>query len=106
MTGTAASPVLEHWHLRLYIAGPTPRSQRALANLQKICDEHFPGKAEIEVIDLLDDPARAHADDILVVPTLIRRLPEPVQRIIGDLSDTERVLVGLSVSLTEEVHRG
>ncbi|HEX7536665.1 MAG TPA: circadian clock KaiB family protein [Dermatophilaceae bacterium] len=94
----------EIWHLRLYVAGTTANSTRALANLRQICAEHLP-EAQIEVIDLVADPARAVADDVFAVPTLIRRLPTPVQRIIGDLSDTERVLVGLNVSLTEESYR-
>jgi circadian clock protein KaiB len=94
----------EAWHLRLYIAGATPNSNRALVNLRKICADHLPD-AEIEVIDLVADPARAIADDVFAVPTLVRRLPTPVQKVIGDLSDTERVLVGLNISLTEETFR-
>lgn len=94
----------ETWHLRLYVAGATPNSTRALANLNQICAEHLPD-AEIEVIDLVADPSRAGADDVFAVPTLVRRLPTSVQKIIGDLSDTERVLVGLNVSLTEETFR-
>lgn len=94
----------QQWYLRLYVAGLTPNSTRALANLRRICAEHLPD-AEIEVIDLVADPGRASADDIFAVPTLVRRLPEPVRRIIGDLSDTDQVLVGLRVSLTEETFR-
>lgn len=94
----------ETWHLRLYVAGATANSTRALANLRQICAEHLP-EAQIEVIDLVDDPARAAADDVFAVPTLVRQLPRPVQKIIGDLSNTERVLVGLRVSLTEEAFR-
>lgn len=94
----------ESWHLRLYVAGANPNSTRALANLRRLCAEHLP-EAEIEVIDLVADPERAGADDVFAVPTLVRRLPTPVQKIIGDLSDTERVLVGLNVSLTEETFR-
>ena len=83
--------------LRLYIAGQTPKSIKAFANLKKICEEHLPGKYRIEVIDLIQNPQLAAGDQILAVPTLVRRLPEPVRRIIGDLSHTERVLVGLDV---------
>ena len=83
--------------LRLYVAGQTPRSVTAFANLKRICEEHLPGKYRIEVIDLIQNPQLAAGDQILAVPTLVRRLPEPVRRIIGDLSHTERVLVGLDV---------
>lgn len=83
--------------LRLYIAGQTPRSIKAFANLKKLCEEHLTGKYRLEVIDLVQNPALAAGDQILAVPTLVRRLPEPVRRIIGDLSNTERVLVGLDV---------
>jgi len=83
--------------LRLYIAGQTPKSLRAIENLTVICEEHLAGQYEIEVIDLLEQPRLAKGDEIVAVPTLIRALPEPVRRIIGDLSDTERVLVGLQV---------
>src|SRR5262249_44093663 len=85
--------------LRLYIAGQTPKSIKAFANLKKICEEHLSGKYRIEVIDLVQNPQLAAGDQILAVPTLVRRLPEPVRRIIGDLSNTERVLVGLDVRL-------
>lgn len=83
--------------LRLYVAGQTPRSLAAFANLKKICDEHLPGQYEIEVIDLLKHPQLAAGDQILAIPTLVRKLPEPVKKIIGDLSNTERVLVGLDL---------
>jgi circadian clock protein KaiB len=83
--------------LRLYIAGQTPRSVAAFANLKRICEEHLVGRYRIEVIDLVQNPQLAAGDQILAVPTLVRRLPEPVRRIIGDLSNTERVLVGLDV---------
>jgi len=83
--------------LRLYIAGQTPRSIAAFANLKKICEEHFAGRYRIEVIDLVQNPQLAAGDQILAVPTLVRRLPEPVRKIIGDLSNAERVLVGLDV---------
>jgi circadian clock protein KaiB len=83
--------------LRLYVAGQTPKSIAAFANLKKICDEHLPGQYEIEVIDLLKQPQLAAGDQILAIPTLVRKLPEPVKKIIGDLSNTDRVLVGLDL---------
>jgi circadian clock protein KaiB len=83
--------------LRLYVAGQTPKAVRAFANLRKICDEHLAGRYRIEVIDLLDDPQLGRGDQILALPTLVRRLPEPIKKIIGDLSNTERVLVGLDL---------
>ena len=83
--------------LRLYVAGQTPKSVAAFANLKKICDEHLPGQYEIEVIDLLKQPQLAAGDQILAIPTLVRKLPEPVKKIIGDLSNTESVLVGLDL---------
>ncbi|MEA2974328.1 MAG: circadian clock protein KaiB [Actinomycetota bacterium] len=85
----------ELWYLRLYVAGQSPRSLHALANLKRLCDEYLAGHYEIEVIDLIESPSLARGDDILAIPTLVRRLPEPLRRIIGDLSNTERVLVGL-----------
>ena len=85
----------EHWQLRLYVAGQTPRSLHAVANLTTLCEEHLAGRYDIEVIDLVEQPSRAQYDDILAVPTLVRRLPEPLRKVIGDLSDVERVLVGL-----------
>jgi circadian clock protein KaiB len=85
------------YNLRLYVAGQTAKSMTALANLQKICDEHLSGRYRIEVIDLLVHPQLAAGDQILAVPTLVRRLPEPLKRIIGNLSDLERVLVGLDL---------
>jgi circadian clock protein KaiB len=87
----------EHWQLRLYVAGQTPKCLTAFANLKKICEEHLKGQYEIEIIDLLETPALAQGDQILAVPTLVRKLPQPVRKIIGDLSNTERVLVGLDV---------
>ena len=85
------------WDLRLYVAGQTPKSLQAFANLKRICEEHLAGKYRIEVIDLFKNPQLAKGDQILALPTLVRKLPEPVRRIIGDLSDTERVLVGLDL---------
>ena len=86
-----------HYNLRLYVAGQTPKSITALANLKKICEEHLVGRYHIEVIDLLEHPQLAAGDQILAVPTLVRRLPEPLKRIIGNLSNMERVLVGLDL---------
>ena len=83
--------------LRLYVAGQSPRSVRALENLRRVCDEHLAGRYRVEVIDLLVNPALARGDEIVAVPTLVRKLPEPIRKIIGDLSDTDRVLVGLQV---------
>src|SRR3984885_5389576 len=86
-----------HYNLRLYVAGQTPKSITALVNLKKICEEHLVGRYQIEVIDLLEHPQLAAGDQILAVPTLVRRLPEPLKRIIGNLSNMERVLVGLDL---------
>jgi circadian clock protein KaiB len=83
------------WHLRLYVAGQSPRSLQAFANLTSLCERYLPGRHEIEVIDLLEDPARALTDDIVALPTLVRRLPAPLRKVIGDLSNLDRVLVGL-----------
>ena len=83
--------------LRLYIAGQTPNSMAAVANLKKICEENLAGRYQIQVIDLLENPQLARGDQILAIPTLVRKLPEPVRKIIGDLSNTERVLVGLDL---------
>jgi circadian clock protein KaiB len=87
----------ERWNLRLYVAGQTPHSVKALLNLKKLCETHLPGQYSIEIIDLLKNPKLARDDQILAVPTLVRRLPPPLRRIIGDLSDSERVLVGLDM---------
>ena len=87
----------ELYQLRLYVAGQTPRSLAAFANLKKICEEHLKGCYWIEVIDLLENPTLAKGDQILAIPTLVRKLPEPVRKIIGDLSNTERVLIGLDL---------
>ena len=91
-----AEPPAE-WELRLYVAGQTARSVAAFANLKKLCEEHLAGKYRIEVIDLLVNPQLAAGDQIVAIPTLVRALPEPIRRIIGDLSDTEKVLVGLQL---------
>jgi circadian clock protein KaiB len=85
------------WSLRLYVAGQSPRSLRAFENLKALCETHLAGRCDIEIIDLLENPTLARRDQILAVPTLVRKLPEPVRKIIGDLSNTERVLVGLDL---------
>jgi circadian clock protein KaiB len=85
------------WNLRLYVAGQTPKSIVALANLKRICDEHMNGQYKIEIIDLMENPQLAQKDQIVAIPTLVRELPAPLKRIIGDLSNTDRVLVGLDV---------
>ncbi len=85
------------WVLRLYVAGQTPKSVAAFANLKRICEEHLAGKYRIEVIDLMENPKLAEGNQILAIPTLVRTLPPPLKKIIGDLSDTERVLVGLQI---------
>ena len=85
------------WNLRLYVAGQSPKSVVAFANLKRICDEHLAGRYSIEVLDLLKNPQLARGDQILAIPTLVRKLPEPLKKIIGDLSDVERTLVGLDL---------
>jgi circadian clock protein KaiB len=87
----------DFWELKLYVAGQTERSIRAFANLKRICEEHVKSKYRIEVIDLLKNPHLARGDQILAIPTLVRKLPVPMRKIIGDLSNTERVLVGLDL---------
>jgi circadian clock protein KaiB len=87
----------EIWNLRLYVAGQTTKSLAAFANLKKICEEHLTGKYRIEVIDFLKNPQLAKGDQIIAIPTLVRKLPEPINKIIGDLVNTERVLVGLDI---------
>jgi circadian clock protein KaiB len=92
------APVEEIWNLRLYVAGQTPKSMTAFANLKKLCAEHLAArKYSIEVVDLMKNPTLAKGDQILAIPTLVRKLPEPMRKIIGDLSNTERVLVGLDI---------
>ncbi len=87
----------ENWDLKLYVAGQTPNCIAAFVNLQKICQEYLDGKCSVEIIDLLKTPQRAAGDQIFAIPTLVRKLPEPVKKIIGDLSNTEKVLVGLDL---------
>jgi circadian clock protein KaiB len=92
-----ASPARPEWQLRLYVAGQTTKSMAAIANLERLCKSHLDGRYEIEVVDLLKNPTLAEGDQILAVPTLVRKLPEPIKKIIGDLSNEARVLVGLDV---------
>lgn len=87
----------DHWNLRLYVAGTTPKSVAAIANLRKFCEEHLAGRYTIEVIDLLENPKLARTDQIVAIPTLVRKLPTPMRKIIGDLSDRERVLLGFDL---------
>jgi len=94
------------WQLRLYVAGQTPKSLAAFSNLQKICESHLSGRYRIEVIDLVARPQLSKGDQILAIPTLVRKLPQPVRKIIGDLSDTERVLIGLDLRPAESTRRG
>jgi len=93
----AVEPEAPEWDLRLYVAGQTTKSITALANLKKFAEEHLQGKYHIEVIDLEKEPQRARSDEIFAIPTLVRKLPEPIRKIIGDLSDQEKVLVGLQL---------
>src|SRR5579885_1937122 len=99
MTGeplpNAAGPDL--WELRLYVAGQTPKSVAAFANLKKVCEEHLAGKYKIEIVDLLVNPQLARGDQIVAIPTLVRKLPNPIRKVIGDLSNVERALVGLQL---------
>src|SRR3954466_9124686 len=92
MDGETSDP--DFWDLRLYVAGQTAKSVTAFANLKRVCEEHLAGRYKIEVIDLLVNPQLAAGDQIIAIPTLVRNLPEPIRKIIGDLSNTERVLVG------------
>ena len=101
----SAKPRSPVYQLRLYIAGQSPRSITAVSNLKKICDVHLDGRYAIEVIDLIEQPHLAKADDILAIPTLVRRLPPPIRKIIGDLSDVDRVLVGLEIVRHDEETR-
>jgi circadian clock protein KaiB len=99
-TGTQ-SPEGQTYSLRLYVAGQTPKSVLAFTNLTQICEQHLLGRYQIEIIDLMENPQLARGDQILAVPTLVRRLPEPIKKIIGDLSNTERVLIGLDLRVRQ-----
>ena len=96
-SGAPPTADTEFWELRLYVAGQSPKSIAALANLKRCCAEHLPGRHRIEVVDLVANPHLAASDDIVAIPTLVRRLPEPMRKIIGDLSNTPRVIVGLQI---------
>ena len=91
-------PVEDRWNLFLYVAGQTPKSLTAFSNLKRLCEEHLPGRYHIEIIDLLKEPHRAQVDQIVALPTLVRKLPAPIKRIVGDLSNTDRVVVGMDLS--------
>lgn len=95
---TANDP-LDSWNLRLYVAGQTPKSLAAFSNLKRLCEEHLSGRYQIEIVDLMKQPHLAQGDQIVALPTLVRKLPEPIKRIIGDLSNLERVKVGLDLQL-------
>ena len=97
ITAVPAIEPTDMYSLRLYVAGVTPNCTAAFINLKKICEEHLAGKYQIEIIDLLENPKLARGDQILAIPTLVRKLPEPVRKIIGDLSNTEHVLIGLDL---------
>ena len=90
----------QEYELRLYLAGHSPKSVRAVENLRRACEEHLAGRYRIELVDLLENPQLARGDEIIAVPTLVRKLPQPVRKIIGDLSDTEKLLVGLQLRST------
>lgn len=94
---TVAEAPIARWELKLYVAGQTAKSLLAFANLKRICEEHLAGEYRIEIVDLLQNPQLAEGDQIFALPTLVRKLPHPVRKIIGDLSNTERVLVGLDL---------
>jgi circadian clock protein KaiB len=97
ITNAAELPAAETWELRLYVAGQTTKSIAALANLRRYCEQHVPGRYQLEVIDLLQHPQLAEGDQILAIPTVVRKVPEPIRKVIGDLSNEERVLVGLDL---------
>ena len=98
----AAAAPKKKWALRLYVAGPTPQSVAAFRNLEQLCEDHLPGRYQIEVIDLLQQPEIAHGDQILALPTVVRNRPSPIRKIIGSLTDTERVLTGLDIREKEK----
>jgi circadian clock protein KaiB len=96
-TATAVKKDGERWNLRLYVAGQTPRSLSAVANLKRFCEAHLAGRYSIEIVDLVENPRLARGDQIVAIPTLVRKLPSPMRKIIGDLSNTDRVFVGLDL---------
>jgi circadian clock protein KaiB len=87
----------EQWHLRLYVAGQSPKSLKAYGNLIRLCEEHLEARYDVEIVDLVENPQLAAGDEIIAIPTLVRRLPAPMRKVIGDLSDSDRVLVGLQL---------
>jgi len=93
----SANEAPDRWNLRLYVAGQTPRSLTAFSNLKRLCDQHLAGRYQIEVVDLVKQPQLAQGDQIIAIPTLVRKLPEPIRRVVGDLSNIERVLVGMDL---------
>ncbi|WP_042726005.1 circadian clock KaiB family protein [Chthoniobacter flavus] len=99
--GKTGKTAEERWNLRLYVAGQTPRSLTAFANLKRLCEERLPGRYLIEVVDLVSHPQLAQSDQIIALPTLVRKLPEPIKRVVGDLSNIERVLVGIDLAAVE-----
>ncbi len=103
---TNATPANDVWELRLYVAGQTPRSLTAFANLKRICEDHLAGRYNIEVVDLVKHPQLAAGDQILAIPTLVRKLPQPLRKIVGDLRDTERALVGLQIRPSATENKG
>ncbi len=98
----AKKPEQKEWELRLYVAGQTPKSIAAFENLKRICEEHLAGQYRIEIVDLVQNPQLAKGDQIVAIPTLVRKLPPPIRKIIGDLSNTDRVLVGLNLRPVKE----
>jgi circadian clock protein KaiB len=96
-TATPVNDNAERWNLRLYVAGQTPRSLSAVANLKRFCEAHLAGRYSIEIVDLVENPRLARGDQIVAIPTLVRKLPSPMRKIIGDLSNTDRVFVGLDL---------
>lgn len=102
---TKNGEAVETWDLRLYTAGQTPKSMAAIRNLKRICEEHLPGRYHIEVIDLMANPRLAKDDQIVAIPTLVRKLPDPLRKIVGDLSDESRTLVGLQLRRHQEEER-
>ena len=104
-THTKTGPKPELWDLRLYVAGQTPKSLNAYANLKRMCEEHVPGRYRIEIVDLLKNPQLAAGDQIVAIPTLVRKLPAPIRKIVGDLSNTERALVGLQLRPAKAMSR-
>ncbi|MGZ8390355.1 MAG: circadian clock KaiB family protein [Rhodoplanes sp.] len=93
----AAGDQSERWELRLYVAGVTPKSVKAFANLKRLCEQHMPGRYSIELVDLLEKPQLAKGDEIIAIPTLVRKLPQPIRKIVGDLSNEEKTSVGLQL---------